>query len=119
MATLLFRLRHVPDDEAEEVRALLREHGIDYYETEPGNWGISMPALWLRDASQLEQATALLSEYQQQRAERVQREYAALRERGEAPTLLTSLRTQPLRFVFYTGLSAAILYLSISSFFSF
>ena len=28
MATLLFRLRHVPDDEAEEVRALLDEHGI-------------------------------------------------------------------------------------------
>ena len=119
MATLLFRLRHVPDDEAEEVRALLSEHGIDYYETEPGNWGISMPALWLRDASQLEQATALLGEYQQQRAERMQQEYTALRERGEAPTLLTSLRAQPVRFVFYTGLSAAILYLSVSSFFSF
>ena len=119
MATLLFRLRHVPDDEAQEVRALLDEHGIDYYETEPGNWGISMPALWLRDASQFEQATGLLREYQQQRSERMQQEHAALRERGEAPTLLTSLRTQPARFVFYTGLSAAILYLSVSSFFSF
>ncbi len=119
MATLLFRLRHVPDDEADEVRALLDEHGIDYYETEPGNWGISMPALWLRDETQFDHATALLSEYQQQRAHRMQQEYAALRERGEAPTLWTSLRAQPVRFVFYTGLSAAILYLSISSFFSF
>lgn len=118
MATLLFRLRHVPDDEADGVRALLDEHGIDYYETEPGNWGISMPALWLRDASQVEQAAGLLREYQQQRSERVQQEYAALRERGEAPTLLSSLRAQPLRFVFYTGMSGAILYLSVSSFFS-
>ena len=39
MATLLFRLRHVPDDEADDVRALLEENGIDFYETTPGNWG--------------------------------------------------------------------------------
>lgn len=119
MATLLFRLRHVPDDEADEVRALLEENDIDFYETTPGNWGISMPALWLRDESQHARALALLGHYQQERARRMREEYEELRQRGEAVTLLDSLRRQPARFLFYCGLSAAILYLSVSSFFSF
>ncbi|MEK7259999.1 MAG: DUF6164 family protein, partial [Pseudomonadota bacterium] len=29
MSKLLFRLRHVPDDEADEVRELLAGHGIE------------------------------------------------------------------------------------------
>ncbi len=119
MATLLFRLRHVPDDEADEVRALLEENGIDYYETSPGNWGISMPALWVRDDAQHAQALALLMDYQQERTRRMREEYLEQCQRGEARTLLDSLRRQPGKFVFYTGLSAAILYLSVSSFFSF
>ena len=48
MALLLFRLRNVPDDEADEVRHLLNENSIEFYETSAGNWGISMPAIWLR-----------------------------------------------------------------------
>ena len=41
MTTLLLNLRQVPDDEAEEVRALLNEHRIAFYETTPSLWGIS------------------------------------------------------------------------------
>jgi len=119
MAKLLFRLRHVPDDEADDVRALLEEQGIDYYETSPGNWGISMPALWLRDESQYEHAASLLTDYQQERARRMREEYLEQCRQGEAPTLLQSFKRQPGRFLFYAGLSAAVLYLSISSFFSF
>jgi len=119
MAKLLFNLRHVPDDEADDVRALLEEKGIDFYETTPGNWGISLPALWLRDEQQYEDAKTLLADYQQERTRRMREEYQEQCQRGEARTLLDSLRHQPGRFLFYTGLSAAILYLSISSFFSF
>ena len=43
MSKLLFRLRNVPDDEADEVRELLTQHSIEFYETGAGNWGISMP----------------------------------------------------------------------------
>ena len=50
MAKLLFNLRNVPDDEADEVRDLLTAHGVDWYETRPGNWGISTGALGLRAA---------------------------------------------------------------------
>ncbi len=44
MARLLFNLRNVPADEADEVRALLRAHGFAFHETPPSPWGISAGA---------------------------------------------------------------------------
>lgn len=70
MAKLLFHLRHVPEDEADEVRELLTAQGIDWYETGPGLWGFSAPALWLRDADQHPRARGLIDAYQQTRRER-------------------------------------------------
>ena len=52
MPELLFKLRNVPDDEAEEVRQLLNDHEINFYETRAGGWGISMPGIWLPDDRQ-------------------------------------------------------------------
>ena len=66
MAILLFSLRGVPEDEVDEVRELLTEQNIDFYETSAGNWGMSMPALWLRDDAS-EKARYALNAYQQQR----------------------------------------------------
>jgi hypothetical protein len=43
MTTLLLNLRRVPDDEADEVRALLEQHQILFYETAP-TCGGSPPA---------------------------------------------------------------------------
>ena len=60
MAKIIFRLNGVPDDEARDVRELLANHAIDFYETSAGNWGVSMPAIWLKDDGQFEQARALL-----------------------------------------------------------
>ena len=64
MAVLLFPLRNVPDDEAEEVRALLGTHGIDFYETPASAFGISAGAIWLRDEAQLQVARQLIDDYQ-------------------------------------------------------
>lgn len=119
MSRLLFRLRNVPDDEAEEVRQLLTAHNIGFYETSAGNWGISMPALWIHEDHRFEEARALLEVYQQERAQRIREEYDERVRQGEAESLLTSFTSNPLRFIFYSGLIAAVLYLSISSFFSF
>lgn len=119
MSRLLFRLRHVPDDEAEEVRQLLTAHNIEFYETSAGNWGISMPALWIHEDDRFEEARALLEVYQQERAQRIREEYDERVRQGEAESLLTSFTSNPLRFIFYSGLIVAVLYLSISSFFSF
>ena len=119
MAKLLFRLRHVPDDEAREVRDLLDANDIDYYETSAGNWGLSMPALWLRHDHQMETARALLDDYQHERRERVRAEYHADRQAGRAYSQLDMLLYHPIRTLGCTAAAAAILYFSISAFFSF
>lgn len=119
MSKLLFKLRHVPDDEAEEVRELMEQNGIPVYETHPGNWGISMPALWVQDDSHFEEAKQLLEAYQQQRTQRMRAEYEEMRRQGQTDSLIRGLRREPLRVLLYLGLVAAIAYLSISSFFHF
>ena len=64
MSRILFKLRGVPEDEIKEVIALLDENRVDYYETDAGNWGISMPALWLKDENDYPKARELLDNYQ-------------------------------------------------------
>lgn len=119
MAKLLFRLRHVPDDEADEIRQLLEDHHFDTYETEAGNWGISMPAIWLREEERFDEACRLLEQYHRERAQRVRAEYETLLTDGEQPSVFSLLRNQPLRVVFYSVLTGLFLYLCISSFFRF
>lgn len=67
MPVLLYFLRDVPPDEADAVRQLLDVHAIDFYETSVGNWGVSLPAIWLPDNTQFLTARRLLDEHQRQR----------------------------------------------------
>ncbi|MGB1464962.1 MAG: DUF6164 family protein [Alcanivorax nanhaiticus] len=97
MTTLLLNLRQVPDDEAEEVRALLEKHQIPFYETAPSLWGISFGGIWLSNPDDKEKAKALLSNYQQERARNERLRYQQARQEGTAPTLPQRLREQPLR----------------------
>jgi hypothetical protein len=87
MSKLLMNLRRVPEDELEEVRALLGAHDIDFYETEPSIWGISGGGLWLRDDTQDTLAETVLAEYQQQRAQRMRAAFEQARAQGRAPSL--------------------------------
>lgn len=119
MAKLLFRLRGVPDDEASEVRELLDANGIDYYETAPGNWGISMPGLWLRDEEAYPRARELLDDYQAQRAHEARTAWNEGRRSGHAPTQWQWIREQPLKTALCLAAATVILYISISVFFSF
>ena len=118
MSAQLFRLRNVPDDEAEEIRQLLHEHGIDFYETPAGNWGISMPALWLNDenAHELDRAKALIETYQEERAVRKRAEYEQLRRERRHRTIIDVLRERPLEVLFYVLIAALILYFSTKPF---
>ncbi|MDO9476191.1 MAG: DUF6164 family protein [Pseudohongiella sp.] len=117
MATLLFRLRNVPDDEADEVRELLDQHQLSYYETSAGNWGISMPAIWLNNDADHEAARRLLDQYQHNRAQRMRSEYESARARGEAETQLQVLRREPLKAISLIVVIAIFLYLSTTAFF--
>jgi hypothetical protein len=109
MAVQLFNLRNVPDDEADAIRALLQEHAIDYYETPAGNWGISMPSIWINDEGQREQALALIEAYQQERLR-------SSREDESPRTLAEMVREHPMRYLAYLALIALVLYISVTPF---
>ncbi|MDH5516483.1 MAG: DUF6164 family protein [Gammaproteobacteria bacterium] len=116
MAKLLFKLKNVFDDEADEVRQLLTENNIDFYESPAGNWGISLHALWLNDDAQFATATSLIDQYQQNRTKRIKAEVQAQKDRGEQITFLQSILNKPLQYLIYTGFILFILYISIIPF---
>jgi len=118
MATLLFKLKGVPDNEANEVRALLNKNNIDFYETPPSIWGVSMEAIWLPDNRQSEEAKQLLSGYQQELKIRVKEEYEELERQGQSPNLWRKFKEDPMQFIVFTLIIALIVYLSIQPFMS-
>ena len=97
MAKLLLNLRNVPDDEADDVRALLDAHRIAFYETRPNHWGVSAGGIWVTEDDAFAEAKRLMGEYQQQRGARARAEYADAKRAGTAETFLMSLRAEPLR----------------------
>ncbi len=118
MAKILFRLRQVPDDEADDVRQLLDDHAIDWYETSAGRFMISFPAIWLRDESQEDRARALLAEYQQERVQRVRSERAEKLANGELETLSQRIAANPAATILVLFAIVFILYISITPFLS-
>lgn len=110
MGRLLLNLRHVPEDEADEVRALLDEHGIAFYETQAGRWNISLPGLWVEDADYA-RARTHFDAYQRERRVRVRAEQAQARERGEAPSALDNIRQNPVRVLLALAVIVGILLL--------
>jgi hypothetical protein len=112
MTALLFNLTHVPEDEAEEIRQLLASHNLEFYETDAGRWKSGVAAIWLHDPTQLEQARALLNEYQAQRQAQARSHYAELKARGELPSWSTKFRDNPWHFgaaVLFTGVATAVI----------
>ncbi|KAA1174211.1 hypothetical protein FWJ25_08170 [Marinobacter salinexigens] len=93
----LMNLRHVPDDEADEIRALFEEHEVRYYETPPSRWGISMGGFWVHDDDEAERARQLLQHYQQQRLESQRRSFEERQVRGESVSVVAMLRKHPVR----------------------
>ncbi|MEG2942323.1 MAG: DUF6164 family protein [Thermomonas sp.] len=97
MAKLLLNLRNVPDDEADDVRALLDGNGIAYYETRPGPWNISVGGIWVKEDAAIAEARRLMAAYQEQRGTRARAEYAAAVRDGTAETFWSQLRGEPVR----------------------
>ncbi|MFO7592587.1 MAG: DUF6164 family protein [Pseudomonadota bacterium] len=112
MARLLFKLNGVPEDEAQDIRELLDENRIDYYETSAGRWGISLAAIWLKDESQLQQAVELIDRYQQERYRLAREEYERLKAAGKLESLVDRFRGDPIRFLLYIVAILVVLYLS-------
>ncbi|MEZ5463102.1 DUF6164 family protein [Dokdonella sp.] len=95
----LLNLRHVPDDEAREVRELLDANQIPFYETEPNRWGISAGAIWIADDQDALKARELMADYQAGRRTRARAEREAARLEGTVETFWLQARRQPLRLI--------------------
>ena len=119
MPVQLFRLKNVPEDEVREVCDLLSRHHIDYYETPAGNWGISMPAIWLNDEEQLEEAKVLIDEYQSQRLARVRDEREKRKIEGKSLGFFADFLKSPIQHILYAAVAAVVLYFSIKPFLEF
>lgn len=99
MARLLFKLSNVPDDEAQDIRDLLNNHDIHFYETNAGFWRVGLDAIWLADGIQEEEARELIRTYQAERHIRQQENYAQLVEAGQVPSVWQRFCAQPIRFM--------------------
>ena len=103
----------MPEDEAQDIRELLADNEIDYYETSAGVMGISMPALWLKTENQLETARQLIDDYQEQRAHKAQDEYKNRKEEGTSRSILDLFKEDPGRFIGYSIAIIVLVYFSV------
>lgn len=116
MAVRIFNLRGVPEDEAADIRELLTSHSVDYYETPAGNWGISIPAIWLNDDSERDRVRQLIDVYQEQRGANARIEYARQKSAGEHRSFFGELKEHPVRVIGYLVFALVILYFSTKPF---
>lgn len=116
MSKLLFDLRNVPDDEADDVRELLNAAEIAFYETRPSAWGIFAGGLWVVDETAHGAAKELLADYQQQRQQRARADYEQARREGRAETLFSTIRREPGRVVVLVLATAFVLALTLLPF---
>ncbi len=110
MSVMLFKLRGVEEDEADDLRQALEQDGIDFYETPADRWGVSMPAIWLKDESQLQQAREVVERCQEQRSVRLRQEYESLRKAGMHETFFRRLKNRPLVVLLYMIILGIVLY---------
>ncbi len=113
MATLLFRLRNVPDEEADAVRQMLKDNKVDFYETDAGNWGISMPAIWINDDSRLSEYQALIKNWQDDYAANSRQAYLERKAQGLEPDLLDRLKSRPIPSLLAIAFSVFIIYIML------
>jgi len=116
MSKLLLNLRRVPDDEREDICALLDRHGIAHYETEPSVWGISAGGIWLSDNQDWERARPLLADYQQRRLAEQRAAFEQAHQRGEPTTVWRNLRARPLRALAFLIAAIAVLLITVVPF---
>ncbi len=117
MSNLVFKLNGVPDDEAEDVRQILYEAEINFYETDSGRWGLGYAAMWTKDKDSLDNAKALIQEYQLNRYNRVTKEHRAIEESGRKISRLSFFLISPIRFTLLILFAGLLAYFTVIPFF--
>lgn len=114
----LMNLRHVPDDEADDIRELFEAHEVPYYETPPSRWGISMGGFWVHDPDEAARAKALLADYQCERLQRQRSAFERDKQEGRIPGFWQRLRHRPLTVMAACVGIAAILAITLAPYLS-
>ncbi len=96
---LLLSFRYAPADEIEQVRALLVDNQIDFYEVPPSFMGFNPGGIWLRNKAQQKEASALLHQYQQHRAEQARQDWNLQKQQGTHLTQWQMIKAHPFRFI--------------------
>lgn len=115
----LMNLRYVPDDEADEIRALFADHEVPFYETPPSRWGISMGGFWIHDDEEAKRAKTVLEQYQSQRLQQQRSRYEADLAAGRTGGLWWRLRQKPLTTLAACLAIVVILVFSLAPFVTF
>ncbi len=118
MASIFFRLRLVPEDEAEDVRQLLDDNNIPWFETSAGKWGISFPAIWLHEDEDRARANELLQAYQLQLQANQRARQQDRIQRGEQETVITRLCRRPISSLLALVVIGVIIFFSTRPFFN-
>jgi len=118
MSHLVFKLNGVPDDEANDVRQLLDDAEIQYYETDSGRWSLGYAAIWMKDKEQLDHAKSLIDVYQKERHQRVKSEHDALEKSGERISRLEFFLNSPIRFSVLLIFAGLLAYFTVVPFFN-
>ena len=71
MSKLVFKLKSVPEEEAEGVRKVLQSAGIEFYETPGGSLGWSVPAIWIKQDSDFAAARDAIDQFQEEYVRKV------------------------------------------------
>ncbi len=117
MSHLIFKLNGVPDDEANDVRQLLDEAEIAFYETDSGRWGLGYAAIWMREKDQLNSAKNLIQDYQTERYQRVKSEHDAIEQSGDRVSRLEFFLSSPIRYSLLIIFAALLAYFTVVPFF--
>ena len=112
MPTLLFRLQGVDAEEAQEVRQLLEDHALEFFETSAGWWGTGVAAIWLLADTEAARARELLDDYQSERVAQARRRSGSGSE-GANDSVWRRILEQPLYFSSVVIAVVLILALSI------
>ncbi|MGH1471672.1 MAG: DUF6164 family protein [Cellvibrionaceae bacterium] len=116
MKKLLIKLNNVPEDEANEIRSILSEQHIAYYETYAGTFGIGVAGIWLQDHTDFEKSKMLLDEYAQQRLMRAKAEQREAIEKNQHDTFFKKVAREPFKIFLYLLAIGFILYISVVPF---
>ncbi len=117
MSKLLFKLNQVPEDEAADIRQLLNENDIKFYETDSGRWGLGFAAIWLEQGQSFDQARALIDQYQQQRAQRLRDNVQLEKEQGKQISKFEAFQQTPIRSSLLLIFAGLLAYFTVIPFF--